>query len=79
MDIKLNESEITALLSANETGQIDFPCGSAMEIEAHLRMLLRLEKAGFVSRSGGKAFYRPFMLTPQGLSLKSELILNDHP
>lgn len=79
MNPKLNELEVSALLAANETGQIDFPCGSAMEIEDYLHALLRLEKLGFVSRSPGKAFYRPFTLTATGHSKKAELILIRQP
>jgi hypothetical protein len=73
MDYKLNELQIAAILSADPSGQIVIPCGTGAEIEAYLAALLRLEKAGFVLRDAGTAFYRPFVLTPQGHSLKAEL------
>jgi len=76
MKRKLNELDVAALLSANEEGQINIPCGSATEIEAFHRSLLRLENAGYVSRSDGKMFYRPFVLTGDGKSLKAEFLVN---
>ena len=65
------ESETSALLSANEEGQISIPCGSACEIDFFLKTLVRLEKMGFVSRKTGAAFYRPFQLTEKGLAVKA--------
>ncbi len=73
MDYKPNDLQATAILSAAPSGQIVIPAGTGAEIEAYLAALLKLEKAGFVSRDAGTAFYRPFVLTPQGHSLKAEL------
>jgi hypothetical protein len=74
METTLTESEMSALLSSNESGEIIIPCGSAMEIEARLETLLCLEEAGFASRNEGRKFYRPFVLTPKGKSLRAELL-----
>ena len=74
MKHKLTDSETSALISANEEGQINIPCGSACDIEAFRKTLINLEKMGFVSRKVGTAFYRPFHLTETGKTLKSEVL-----
>jgi len=74
MKNKLTESEISALVSANENGQINIPCGSACGIETFRKNLINLEKMGFVRRKIGTAFYRPFQLTETGKTLKSEVL-----
>jgi hypothetical protein len=73
MDYKLNPLQELALFSATPAGQIVIPSGTGTEIETFLAAMLRLEKAGFVTRDAGTAFYRPFTLTAQGHSLKAEL------
>jgi hypothetical protein len=71
---KLSLAEIQPLLAVTETGCINIPSGSAMEIEIYLKNLLRLQKAGLVMRLKGKAFYRPFMITALGQSLRDEYL-----
>lgn len=67
---KLRDEEVQALLDSDGTGRIAIPCGSGSEIEAYLHMLLRMKKAGIVTRCSGTAFYRPFVLTQLGQFLK---------
>ena len=67
----LRDFELSVLLSADEDGRINIPCGSASEIEEFRLTLLRLEKKGLVSRCEGVAFYRPFILTTSGVSARS--------
>ena len=79
MERKLKALEISVLVSADEAGQVAIPCGSATEIQDWLDALLRLERAGCVSRVPGNAYYRPFALTAEGRALKSELLLKQPP
>jgi len=73
METKLSEFAKNALNSADAEGKITIPCASACEIEALLEELSELEKIGYLSRSKGKALYRPFFLTEQGKELKKSL------
>src|SRR5437016_2385432 len=75
IDNKPSKMEILALFSANEAGEMIIPGGSATKVDAFINSLLTLESAGFASRNAGKKFYRPFVLTPKGKSLKAELLL----
>jgi len=68
----LTRPEISALLSASESGQINAPCGTAMEIDAFVKVMRKLERRGLVSRKPGDAYYRPFHLTEQGIALKAQ-------
>jgi len=70
-DCPLDEAETAILCSANEQGQIDIPCGSAMEIDRFLATLVGLEKIGFVARIPDGRFYCPFKLTEKGVAFKT--------
>jgi len=65
---------IETLLSADATGLIEIPPGSACEIEDITNDLMALEKMGFLTRPIGSAYYRPFQLTEKGAKLKSTLV-----
>ncbi len=58
--------EMSLLRFADETGRIKLPDGSGEEIERALKVLLRLERAGYVVRVKGTAYYRAFTLTDAG-------------
>ena len=74
MESDISPTIIAALISANTTGMIRIPNGSACEIEEITLQLMLLEKQGFLSRVPGTGFYRPFQLTEKGERLKKVLI-----
>ncbi len=74
MESTLDESIVKALLSANETGRIDLPAGSALKKDAFVEKLKLLQKMGFVVREKGTAFYRPYQLTEKGANLRRVLL-----
>lgn len=74
MGSDISPKVIAALISADETGMIRIPNGSAGEIGEMTLQLVVLEKMGFLSRETGTGFYRPFYLTEKGRKLKRVLI-----
>lgn len=72
-----NELEILTVLDTDREGRIQIPSGSAMEMDSYLRRLSRLRKAGLVARSTKTAFYRPFVLTPNGRKLRLAFLEKD--
>jgi len=74
MESDISPKIIAALISADATGMIRIPNGSANEIEEMTLQLAVLEKMGFLSRTPGTGFYRPFHLTEKGVRLKKVLI-----
>ncbi|MGB8355309.1 MAG: hypothetical protein WCD79_15535 [Chthoniobacteraceae bacterium] len=73
MEDYISPSLVAVLLSADPTGLIKIPPGTACEIEDITSQLLVLETVGFLIRPAGTAYNRPFRLTERGAKLKSVL------
>ncbi|MGB8355308.1 MAG: hypothetical protein WCD79_15530 [Chthoniobacteraceae bacterium] len=79
MEANYAEFVVSAVLGADEKGEIKIPNGSGWETEHLIKNLTELETMGFVSRQEGSAPLRPFQLTNQGKTLKAFLAKAEIP
>jgi len=77
MQKQYSESVVSALLSADENGVIRIPPGSACEIEDLTKGLMELEKMVYLTRVEGVGYFRPFVLTKEGATLKRCLMISE--
>lgn len=76
--MKSQEFDDNVIRSAEKTGAIIIPAGTAEEIESWRRAIARLEKLGYVSRITATSYYGPVYLTESGKAFRDGLLPLDH-